>query len=357
MVRGHKGGLLSNQGNDNRPVVFISHHSSEAETARHLKAILDQNGIDGWMAPDDIDPGMSFDDAIVAQIEQSDAVILLFCRRSDQSRHVKRELMLAEDSNRSIFPVRLEDVAAQGLAYWLKDYQWLDWNDGQDGSVETLVGAIRRQIAKRGNAPQTGKTENADETGGAPAVRPPTPARLNSGLQPASRPVLIAVAAAVLAGIAALIWFMVLPPGEQTALEPGSWMFTVDYDDVDLPDAPSQAATLGFLLTNHRLDYTICLSHDQAADPSLEMIRTINSGESGYDCQVTESRFANGNITMRAQCDNPEFDVDEPSRIFVNGTYTRTSSVSELEVRAHHPEFGRLNLTGTVSMQRLGECQ
>jgi TIR domain/Protein of unknown function (DUF3617) len=352
-----KGARLANQDNDNRPMVFISHHSSEAETARHLKAILYRNGIDGWMAPDDIDPGMSFDDAIVAQIEQSDVIILLFCGRSDRSRHVKRELMLAEDSSRPIFPVRLEDVAAQGLAYWLKDYQWLDWNDGQDESVETLVGAIRRQIATRENTPQTGKTENTDYLDGAPNIRPPTPARLNSGRPPASRPVLIATVAAVLAGVAVLIWFLVLPPGEPTTLEPGSWELTIDYDDVDLPDAPSQVAALGFLLTNHRLDYTICLSQDQAADPSLEMIRSINSGQSGYDCRVAESRFANGNITMRAQCDNPEFDVEEPSRIFVNGTYTRTSSVSELEVRARHPEFGRMNLTGTVSMQRLGECQ
>lgn len=98
-----------------RPVAFISHHSSQEKTARHLKTVLERNGVTGWMAPDDIDPGMSFDDAIVAQIEQSDVIILLFCGRSDRSRHVKRELMLAEDSNRPIFPVRLEDVAAQGL--------------------------------------------------------------------------------------------------------------------------------------------------------------------------------------------------------------------------------------------------
>lgn len=42
---------------------------------------------------------------------------------------------------------------------------------------------------------------------------------------------------------------------------------------------------------------------------------------------------------------------------FFNGTYIRTSSVSELKVRARRPELGRLNLTNTISMQRLGECQ
>ncbi|MEM8697017.1 MAG: toll/interleukin-1 receptor domain-containing protein [Pseudomonadota bacterium] len=135
-----------------RPTAFISHHSSQAETARRLKAILGHHGITGWMAPDDIDPGQTFDTAIVDQVRRSDLIILLFCAQSDQSRHVKRELMMAEDADKLIFPVRLEDTAADGLAYWLNDYQWIDWFDGEDDTITRMIETINRQAASSGSA-------------------------------------------------------------------------------------------------------------------------------------------------------------------------------------------------------------
>jgi hypothetical protein len=128
---------------------FISHHSSQVAIARRLKIMLAEHGIDGWLAPDDIAAGTAFDQAILDQIARSDAIILLFCAQSDQSRHVKRELMLGEDGNKAILPVRLEDVAAQGLAYWLKDYQWIDWFVGEEQAVKPPVSAPRARPRMR----------------------------------------------------------------------------------------------------------------------------------------------------------------------------------------------------------------
>ncbi|MGP1281347.1 MAG: TIR domain-containing protein [Parasphingopyxis sp.] len=131
---------------DRRPVAFISHHSSQVETARQLKKVLAINGVDGWMAPDDIDPGRPFDQAIIEQVRRSDLIILLFCSRSDQSRHVKRELMMAENGDKLIFPVRLENIDAEGLAYWLNDYQWIDWFDRRDDTIQRMIDTIKRLV-------------------------------------------------------------------------------------------------------------------------------------------------------------------------------------------------------------------
>ncbi|WP_299323149.1 TIR domain-containing protein [Parasphingopyxis sp.] len=135
-------------GNDGvrRPIAFISHHSSQVETARQLKQVLANNGVDGWMAPDDIDPGRPFDQAIIEQVRTSDLIILLFCSRSDQSRHVKRELMMAENGDKLIFPVRLENIDADGLAYWLNDYQWIDWFDRRDDTIQRMIDTIKRLV-------------------------------------------------------------------------------------------------------------------------------------------------------------------------------------------------------------------
>jgi hypothetical protein len=128
-----------------RPVAFISHHSSQEQTARHLKTILERNGIDGWMAPDDIEPGTVFDKAIVDQVRRCDMIVLLFCAKSDQSDHVRRELTLAVDNKKLIYPVRLEDIDAEGLAYWLSGYQWIDWIDRRDATIQRLVDTIKHQ--------------------------------------------------------------------------------------------------------------------------------------------------------------------------------------------------------------------
>lgn len=128
-----------------RPVAFISHHSSQEQTARHLKTILERNGIAGWMAPDDIEPGILFDKAIVEGVRRCDVIVLLFCAKSDQSDHVRRELTLAVDNRKMIYPVRLEDIDAEGLAYWLSGYQWVDWLDRRDATIQRLVDTIKTQ--------------------------------------------------------------------------------------------------------------------------------------------------------------------------------------------------------------------
>ncbi len=131
---------------DQRPVAFISHHSSQGGVARHLVRVLARHGIKGWMAPDDIEAGRPFDEVIIEQIRASELILLLFCARSDQSKHVKREIMLAEDTGKLIYPIRLEAIQPAGLAYWLQDYQWTDWLDQRDATIDRMVEVIKRRL-------------------------------------------------------------------------------------------------------------------------------------------------------------------------------------------------------------------
>ncbi|MGP1352861.1 MAG: TIR domain-containing protein [Parasphingopyxis sp.] len=174
--------MNADSGRTRRPVAFISHHSSQVETARQLKQVLANNGVDGWMAPDDIDPGRPFDQAIIEQVRTSDLIILLFCARSDQSRHVKRELMMAENGDKLIFPVRLENIDADGLAYWLNDYQWIDWFDRRDDTIQRMIDTIKR-LVEINVPPEPLPPESASppvlpedsEDADAPEVKPPAP--------------------------------------------------------------------------------------------------------------------------------------------------------------------------------------
>src|SRR6218665_1699858 len=135
------------------PVVFISHHSSQVALARALKARVEAAGMRGWMAADDIIPGPAFEEAIVAQMARSDGIVLLFSGTSDQSRHVKRELILAEDNGKPVYPVRLENILPQKLAYWLQDYQWIDWLGGKGPGPDRLIETIKRNAGQAAMAP------------------------------------------------------------------------------------------------------------------------------------------------------------------------------------------------------------
>ncbi len=194
---------MSDGGSNRQPTAFISHHSSQVETARRLKVILSHHGIIGWMAPDDINPGQPFDKAIVNQVRESDLIILLFCEQSDQSRHVKRELMMAEDADKLIFPVRLEDKAADGLAYWLNDYQWIDWFDGEDDTITRMIETIKSQADEQDKAPAA--------SGAAPPLQPaatPVPPSVAPSPAPGSGSQWpVPIATAVIVGIVMLVGF------------------------------------------------------------------------------------------------------------------------------------------------------
>ncbi len=246
-----------------RPVAFISHHSSQQKTARHLKSILERNGIAGWMAPDDIDPGATFDQAIIEQVRDCDVMVLLFCARSDQSDHVRREIALAVDHKKLIYPVRLEDIDAEGLAYWLSGYQWIDWLDRRDATIQRMVDTIRRQT----DAP------------GAPAV-----GGRGFGMRRPRRRLI--AASAVVVGIAALaagLWFS-LGGGEENYLKvrPGSWVRQMtDHEVVSAPGGEESARAAFAALGLDRAQG--CIGAAESTDPGISFFDLDGSNNCSMD--------------------------------------------------------------------------
>lgn len=128
---------------EKEPRLFVSHHSSRADAARTIASLLEREGVSTWLAPRDIEIGDAFDISIRDGIAKSDAILVLFCAAADASRHVKRELIIADELGKPILPLRLDSARPDGLAYWFSDTQWLDFQSG-DASV---IGRIARHAA------------------------------------------------------------------------------------------------------------------------------------------------------------------------------------------------------------------
>ncbi|MEL1250870.1 toll/interleukin-1 receptor domain-containing protein [Aurantiacibacter gilvus] len=127
--------------------LFVSHHSSTYDTAMQVEELLARRGVTCWIAPRDVEPGEPFDKAISNAIHGSAAILLLFCEQSDRSRHVKRELILADTAARPIIPLRLEAINPGELAYHLADSQWIDWIDRREAVMDRVANQARQYAA------------------------------------------------------------------------------------------------------------------------------------------------------------------------------------------------------------------
>jgi len=108
-------------------LVFISHSHSDANDANSICKIIEKQGISCWMAPRDVRPGENFGDEIINGIESCKAMIILVSDQSNNSNHVRKEIELAIDQGKSIFPIRIQNIEPEKkLKYLLTGIQWVN---------------------------------------------------------------------------------------------------------------------------------------------------------------------------------------------------------------------------------------
>ncbi|HBE42113.1 MAG TPA: hypothetical protein DDW27_13065 [Bacteroidales bacterium] len=107
--------------------VFISYSSIDKTAADTVCSVLEQNGIQCWMAPRNITPGVDFAEAIIDGIKSSKVFVLLYSSNSNNSKQVVREVDRAVDNGLPVINLRLEDVVlSKQLEYYLSRVHWLD---------------------------------------------------------------------------------------------------------------------------------------------------------------------------------------------------------------------------------------
>lgn len=107
--------------------LFISYSSRDKQTADAVCHALETAGIRCWIAPRDVMPGRDWDDEIVRGIDDSQMMVLIFSAKSNDSKHVKRELHRAVKREIPIIPFRIEPVEPEGgLGFFLDQVHWLD---------------------------------------------------------------------------------------------------------------------------------------------------------------------------------------------------------------------------------------
>jgi hypothetical protein len=119
--------------------VFISHSSADGQTAKAICGALEKRGLACWLASRDINPGEDFQGAIVQAIRSASVMVLVFSQNANNSDEIKKELVLASQSNVVIIPVRVENVAPNdSLAYQFATRQWVNLFEDWEKEIERL---------------------------------------------------------------------------------------------------------------------------------------------------------------------------------------------------------------------------
>src|SRR5437667_4245531 len=90
--------------------VFISYSTNDKAVADAACAKLESAKIRCWIAPRDVQAGLSFAGEITRAIQESKVMVLIFSANSNKSEQVLREVQLAVTAQLHIVQFRIQEV-------------------------------------------------------------------------------------------------------------------------------------------------------------------------------------------------------------------------------------------------------
>lgn len=110
--------------------VFISYSHQDKEIAEQICSILNGYGITYWIDREGVRHGDDFKEDIVDAIIRSDVLLFISSANSNKSRNTIKEVSIAENSNKPILPVRIDDSPYnKSLEYDLCNRHWIQLKD------------------------------------------------------------------------------------------------------------------------------------------------------------------------------------------------------------------------------------
>ncbi|HEY0372806.1 MAG TPA: toll/interleukin-1 receptor domain-containing protein [Thermoanaerobaculia bacterium] len=138
------------------PDLFISHASVDRALALNVRRAQERRGISCWMAPDDVGAG-DYAEAINKAITGTRAFVLIVTPAAVASQHVHREVSLAADRRKRIFPLVFDDFRPQdALEYFLAGQQYLDCSSPSkfEASMDLVAAETRGEPTPKSPPPR-----------------------------------------------------------------------------------------------------------------------------------------------------------------------------------------------------------
>ncbi len=119
--------------------IFLSYRRADQELARTLVAALEARGVGVWW-DQKIDGGVDWRDAIVENLIDSDMLVILFSEECNASKQLKKELALADDMDKDVIPVLIEDTKPKGhFLYEMAARNWIQIHPHPENKINELA--------------------------------------------------------------------------------------------------------------------------------------------------------------------------------------------------------------------------
>ncbi len=145
---------------------FISYSSKNQGAADAFRSILKKNSVGVWMAPYDIPAGSEYAEVLYDALTGCSCLLLLLTGYSQNSQWVKKEVNIAISNNKTVVPVKLENIELNSaMKLYLNDQQIVPvytLDESSDGvrsvlrSIIAITGVTNAQTTS--NAPKVEKT-------------------------------------------------------------------------------------------------------------------------------------------------------------------------------------------------------
>ena len=118
---------------------FISYRRADQAIARQLVEALESRGASVWWDAK-IEAGADWRDAIVDNLVDADTLIILFSEECNESKQLRKELALADDMNKDVIPVLIEDTKPKGhFLYELAARNWVQIHPSPENKINDLA--------------------------------------------------------------------------------------------------------------------------------------------------------------------------------------------------------------------------
>lgn len=148
--------------------VFISYSTKNAEAAKAVCHVLEENGIRCWIAPRDIPPGKNYGDLIDNAIVSSKVFLLVYSSDSLDSQWCNGELNVAFSEGKTIVPYRIEPAPLKGAmrvilsqTHWIDSYP--DYKSRFSDLVQTIASMLNKSVIIKQDCPKSFDTLSVKE--------------------------------------------------------------------------------------------------------------------------------------------------------------------------------------------------
>jgi len=129
--------------------IFVSYSRHDQETVDRIVEAIKQAGMNVWIDREETRGGEESRVAIVEAIDNADALVLILSPNSVDSELVRKEVALAEGSNKDLVPVLLARVQLPAqLRYQLAGLQWIEYYQDPEAKLAELVKVLREHETK-----------------------------------------------------------------------------------------------------------------------------------------------------------------------------------------------------------------